>query len=66
MDTHLPEQNGSHKRIMCKKAVHALTRCSEQINEDRGFGERRICWTCFSKEKNTKKKYQNKKLSIQN
>lgn len=41
---HFSEPNSSHKCIMCEKAVHVVTGCFEQMNEDqKGFGERRIC-----------------------
>lgn len=54
---HFPDPNGNHICIVCKKGVHALTGCSEQINADEeGFGERRICWSCFSSDKMTKEK----------
>lgn len=42
---------GAHKCVKCNRAVHALNQCSVPESgegEDEGYGQRRICLSCFS------------------
>lgn len=41
---------GSHKCIRCFKNVHIISGCSTSIGNEEGYGEKRICDSCYPKE----------------
>lgn len=45
----------AHKCIICGRNVHVLTSCSLPIGDSEGYGEKRICVTCKSKQQQQQK-----------
>lgn len=37
---------GIHKCLICYKSVHNLDECSDPLEMEEGFGQKRICFTC--------------------
>ncbi len=44
MNGHLPD--GAHRCHKCEKNVHILSGCSNSIDDEEGYGEKRICISC--------------------